>query len=213
MGLARTAVIQNWGRCPSQCCSVSPRWGCPSPDAPKTALYLHQTSNIYHLRKVFQDSISAWSTWNSGRGKSSQYLCPSVRFWGSGDHQLNSCCCCYLPIVWSVSQGTEQFRLLQQGSPRAIKGSVPLAIAATAVKKIIQLVLWTRYCALWVSLEHSVCERKPRVGQGGNDPILLLSRMGRACTASNQSRGEAAARSKLKPFPCVTESYSVTIFT
>lgn len=37
-------------------------------------------SNIYHLRKVFQESINAWSTWNSTRGKCSQYLCPSVRF-------------------------------------------------------------------------------------------------------------------------------------
>lgn len=98
------AVIENLIHFNSQSCSLSTRCQSLMQTYRKSFCIYTETikivSNIYHLRKVFQESINARSTWKNGRGKSSHYLCLSVRFWGSGDHQLNGYCCCY---SWNCS--------------------------------------------------------------------------------------------------------------
>lgn len=68
-------IIENLGHFNSQSCSLSTRCQSLAQTHRKAfCIYADSTkiaSNIYLLRKVFQESITARSTWKNGRGKSS----------------------------------------------------------------------------------------------------------------------------------------------
>lgn len=130
-------------------------------------------SNIYHLRKVFQESINARSTWKNGRGKSSHYLCLSVRFWGSGDHQLNGCCCCY---SWNCSVSMSRNAAISAATVKKSKSNKEVTTFVNCsdsckgnhtdgtVDKVLH----------FISVLGTLCERKNRMG-GALACFLFLS--------------------------------------